>query len=85
VHSGPAEVVYHFKLSRNNLVISRNYGDDYDLICFSGIEAMENIVNAISEVFNVENEKLLQLNAIYYELNGILYRKHILRETVVEG
>lgn len=85
VHSGPAEVANHFKASSNNLIISRNYGADYDLVCFSGIEAMKNILNAISKVFNIEHEKLQQLNAIYNELNAMLYQKYILRENVVEG
>jgi hypothetical protein len=85
VHSGPAEVANHFKVTSNNLTISRIYGADYDLVCFSGIEAMKNILNAISKVFNIEHEKLQQLNAIYHQLNGVLYRKYILREKVVEG
>ena len=49
------------------------------------VEAMKNILNAISKAFNVENEKLQELNAIYPELNKLLYRKYVLRETVVEG
>jgi hypothetical protein len=85
VHSGPAEVANHFKVHSNNLTISRNYGADYDLVCFSGIEAMKNILNAISKVFSIEHEKLQELNVIYHELNGMLYRKYILRENVVEG
>ena len=85
VHSGPAEVLNHFTTNSSNLVISRNYGADYDLVCFSAVEAMKNILNAISKAFNVENEKLQELNAIYPELNKLLYRKYVLRETVVEG
>jgi len=85
VHSGPAEIANHFKLSSSNLTISRDKGADYDLVCFSGIEAMKNVLNAVSTVFNIEDEKLQQLNAIYQELNGMLYRKYILGEKIVVG
>ena len=46
---------------------------------------MKNVLNAISKVFNIEDEKLQQLNAIYHELNGMLYRKYILGEEIVVG
>lgn len=85
VHSGPAEVANHFKINSNNLIISRSHGAEYDLVCFSGIEAMKNILNAISKLFGIDSEKLQELNAIYRELNGMMYRKYILREIVVEG
>jgi len=84
VHSGPAEIAKHFKATRSCLTISRNYGVDFDLISFSGIEAMKNILNSTSKLFSIEHEKFHQLNAIYHELNSILYKKYVLQENIVD-
>lgn len=83
VHSGPSEVSSHFHFTENSFVVARPKSIEYDLISFSGIEAMKNILNSIAEVFGIFSDKLQQLNDIYQELNGLLYRKYILRENII--
>ena len=84
VHSGPSEVQDHLHKKDEKLTVSRINRIEPDLVIFSGIEAMKNILNCIARTFNHEYDKLKQLNDIYLELNQLLYRKYILNEKIIE-
>lgn len=84
VHSGPSEVLDHLHKKNEKLTVSRINRIEPDLVIFSGIEAMKNILNCVARIFHHEYDKLKQLNDIYVELNQLLYRKYILKEKVIE-
>jgi hypothetical protein len=87
VHSGAFDVQEYIQRGSdgNGFLVKKPDENDPDLVFFTAIESMKNILNSYADLTATKHEKIEQLNGLYAQLNGILHAKYVMGQDILEA